>query len=74
MPLVLRRYYACLCGHEETVEFLLANGARCDASTFDGERCIYGALTEEIKKLLLEFSMLTATTKRRDPHQEFLRR
>ena len=38
-------YYACLCGHLEVVQYLLDNGARCDASSFDGERCIYGALT-----------------------------
>ena len=24
-------------------------GAICDANTFDGERCVYGALTNEIK-------------------------
>merc|ERR1712226_1458027 len=28
-------YYACLCGHAEVVSYLLENGARCDASTFD---------------------------------------
>ena len=45
-------YYACLCGHHEIVEFLLKNGSRCPENTFDGERCLYGALTDEIKLLV----------------------
>lgn len=67
-------YYACLCGHPEVVKFLLENGARCDASTFDGERCIYGALTDQIKKMLVSFSVITSRVKRREPFHEFLRR
>ena len=67
-------YYACLCGHPEVVLYLLENGARCDASTFDGERCIYGALTDQIKKMLINFSVITSRVKRREPFQEFLRR
>ncbi|GLD70009.1 ankyrin repeat and BTB/POZ domain-containing protein 1 [Lates japonicus] len=27
-------YYACLCGHEELVQYLLASGAKCEANTF----------------------------------------
>ena len=42
-------YYACLCGHLDLVKYLLSRGAVCDASTFDGERCVYGALTNEIR-------------------------
>lgn len=67
-------YYACLCGHGEIVSFLLENGARCDASTFDGERCIYGALTDQIRKTLIDFSVITSRVKRREPFHEFLRR
>lgn len=67
-------YYACLCGHTELVLYLLENGARCDANTFDGERCIYGALTDQIRKILVNFSVLTSRVKRREPFQEFLRR
>ena len=67
-------YYACLCGHLELVEYLLENGARCDASSFDGERCLYGALTDQIRKILKEFSVLSSTLKRREPFDEFLRR
>lgn len=67
-------YYACLCGHPEIVSFLLENGARCEASTFDGERCIYGALTDQIRKMLVNFNVITARVKRREPFHEFLRR
>ena len=54
--------------------YLLENGARCDASTFDGERCIYGALTDQIRKMLIDFNVITARVKRREPFHEFLRR
>jgi len=67
-------YYACLCGHLELVKYLLTNGAVCDSSTFDGERCVYGALTDAIRKLLLDHKMLTSVTKRREAYTEFLRR
>jgi len=67
-------YYACLCGHQELVVYLLERGSICDAATFDGERCVYGALTNQIRKLLLEHRMLTTVTMRREPYTEFLRR
>ena len=67
-------YYACLCGHLDLVKYLLHRGAICDASTFDGERCVYGALTNEIRKLLREHKMLTPATMRREAYSEFLRR
>ncbi|KAL4225798.1 Ankyrin repeat and BTB/POZ domain-containing protein 1 [Mactra antiquata] len=67
-------YYACLCGHEEVVKYLLDNGARCEANTFDGERCLYGALTDSIKKLLLSYNMVSSKVMRRDLYDEFLRR
>ena len=70
----ISRYYACLCGHHEVVSYLLENGARCDASTFDGERCIYGALNDEIRKTLQKYSVITSRVKRREQFQEFLRR
>ena len=53
---------------------MLMNGAVCDSSTFDGERCVYGALTDAIRKLLLDHKMLTSVTKRREAYTEFLRR
>jgi len=67
-------YYACLCGHLEVVQYLLENGSTCDASTFDGERCIYGALTDQIRKALMSYSVLSTSVKRREGFQEFLRR
>lgn len=53
-------YYACLCGHIEVVQYLLANGARCEANTFDGERCLYGALTDQIRNVLRNSKVNTA--------------
>ncbi len=52
----------------------MSNGARCDAATFDGERCIYGALSDEIRRTLLSFSVLTSRVRRREPYHEFLRK
>ncbi len=52
-------YYACLCGHIELVQYLLSRGARCEANTFDGERCQYGALTDQIRNVLRSFKINT---------------
>ncbi|XP_062970911.1 ankyrin repeat and BTB/POZ domain-containing protein 1 isoform X3 [Cynocephalus volans] len=68
------RYYACLCGHEELVLYLLANGARCEANTFDGERCLYGALNDAIRRALREYKQVTASCRRRDYYDDFLQR
>ncbi|XP_076067876.1 ankyrin repeat and BTB/POZ domain-containing protein 1-like isoform X3 [Oratosquilla oratoria] len=67
-------YYACLCGHLQVVEFLIGVGARCEANTFDGERCLYGALTDDIRRLLTQHNLVSAHTIRRDAYDEFLRR
>jgi ankyrin repeat/BTB/POZ domain-containing protein 1 len=71
---IIFRYYACLCGYTDIVQYLLANGARCEANTFDGERCLYGALTDQIRKVLLSYKIVTSQTMRRDLYDEFLRR
>ncbi|KAK9466811.1 hypothetical protein V1512DRAFT_262407 [Lipomyces arxii] len=55
-PLIL----ASLCGHEEVVKYLLEHGAVCDRDTFQGERCLYGALTDKIRSLLLKFDISKA--------------
>ncbi|KAK9495508.1 hypothetical protein V1508DRAFT_364740 [Lipomyces doorenjongii] len=55
-PLIL----ASLCGHEEVVKYLLEHGAVCDRDTFQGERCLYGALTDNIRSLLLKFDISKA--------------
>lgn len=67
-------YYACLCGHKDVVEYLLQNGSKCEASTFDGERCLYGALTNEIRNILRSWKQINSNIMRRDHHQELLRR
>ncbi|XP_070216393.1 ankyrin repeat and BTB/POZ domain-containing protein 1 isoform X4 [Bos mutus] len=51
-------YYACLCGHEELVLYLLAHGARCEANTFDGERCLYGAQSDAIRRALRDYRQI----------------
>ncbi len=53
-------YYSCLCGHIEIVKYLLDNGAKCEANTFDGERCLYGALTDQIRNVLRSSKVNTA--------------
>ncbi|XP_035239446.1 ankyrin repeat and BTB/POZ domain-containing protein 1 isoform X1 [Anguilla anguilla] len=65
-------YYACLCGHEDLVQYLLANGAKCEVNTFDGERCLYGALSDQIRRLLKEYKRITAKAMQRDYYDHFL--
>ncbi|XP_054162101.1 ankyrin repeat and BTB/POZ domain-containing protein 1-like [Oppia nitens] len=68
-------YYACLCGHTNVVRYLLKSGARCEANTFDGERCVYGALTPEIRNILLkDYLVITSKTIQRNHYDEFLRK
>ncbi|XP_046839999.1 ankyrin repeat and BTB/POZ domain-containing protein 1-like [Xenia sp. Carnegie-2017] len=67
-------YYACLCGHEDMVELLLKSGSRCEANTFDGERCLYGALTDEIRRILEKYNAVNSDCMRRESYYEFLRR
>ncbi|XP_063400743.1 ankyrin repeat and BTB/POZ domain-containing protein 1-like [Mytilus trossulus] len=67
-------YYVCLCGYEELVKYLLEKGAKCQANTFDGERCVYGALNNRIRNLLKSYNVISSKTMRRDQYEEFLRR
>lgn len=62
-PLIL----ASLCGHLSIVKLLLSRGAVCERDTFEGARCIYGALNDEIRKLLLSYDI----TKKVDENQPF---
>ncbi|KAI8582594.1 hypothetical protein K450DRAFT_226013 [Umbelopsis ramanniana AG] len=64
-------YWACLCGHYDVTRYLLENGAKCDRNTFQGERCIYGALTSQIRNLLLSYK-ITKATDETQPFQKFL--
>lgn len=56
LPLIL----LSLCGHLEIVKLLLLRGAVCDRDTFEGARCIYGALNDTIRKILMEFDVSKA--------------
>ncbi|KAJ8129474.1 hypothetical protein O1611_g4155 [Lasiodiplodia mahajangana] len=56
-PLIL----ASLCGHYELVELLLESGALAERDTFQGERCIYNALTDKIRNLLLRYDYSKST-------------
>ncbi|KAK5991272.1 BTB/POZ domain-containing protein 3 [Cladobotryum mycophilum] len=50
-PLII----ASLCGHYELVQLLLEAGALAERNTFQGERCIYNALNDRIRNLLLQY-------------------
>lgn len=49
-------------------------GAKCEANTFDGERCLYGALSDAIRRLLKEYKQITAKCMKRDYYDVFLQR
>ena len=52
---------ASLCGHYEVVQLLLESGALCERDTFQGERCLYNALNNRIRNLLLEYDYSKST-------------
>ncbi|KAF2499562.1 ankyrin repeat and BTB/POZ domain-containing protein 1 [Lophium mytilinum] len=56
-PLIL----ASLCGHFEVVQLLLESGALCERDTFQGERCLYNALNDRIRNLLLSYDYAKST-------------
>ncbi|CCF60471.1 hypothetical protein KAFR_0K01160 [Kazachstania africana CBS 2517] len=53
-------FLASLCGHEELVKLLLERGAICDRDRYEGARCIYGALTDSIRDILLAYDISKA--------------
>lgn len=53
-------FLASLCGHEEVVKLLLQRGAVCDRDRYEGARCIYGALTDSIRDILLSYDISKA--------------
>ncbi|ERS99484.1 BTB/POZ domain containing protein [Sporothrix schenckii 1099-18] len=60
-PLII----ASLCGHYEVAQLLLESGALAERNTFQGERCLYNALNDRIRNLLLEYDF----SKSADPLQ-----
>ncbi|KAL4917731.1 hypothetical protein BDW62DRAFT_81658 [Aspergillus aurantiobrunneus] len=56
-PLIL----ASLCGHYEVAQLLLESGALCERDTFQGERCLYNALNDRIRNLLLDYDYSKST-------------
>ncbi|KAJ2893953.1 BTB/POZ domain-containing protein [Zalerion maritima] len=62
-PLII----ASLCGHYELVRLLLESGALAERNTFQGERCIYNALNDNIRNLLLKYDYSKGT----DPLQSW---
>ena len=58
---------ASLCGHFEVAQLLLESGALCERDTFQGERCLYNALNDRIRNLLLSYDYSKST----DPLQPF---
>ncbi|KAI1854231.1 hypothetical protein JX266_001372 [Neoarthrinium moseri] len=52
---------ASLCGHYELVQHLLESGALAERDTFQGERCIYNALNDRIRNLLLQYDYSKST-------------
>ena len=58
---------ASLCGHFEVVQLLLESGALCERDTFQGERCLYNALNDRIRNLLLSYDY----SKSADPLQPY---
>ena len=53
-------FLASLCGHKEMVQLLLERGAICDRDRYEGARCIYGALTDSIRDILLAYDVSKA--------------
>lgn len=58
---MLRFIEASLCGHYEVVQVLLEQGALCERDTFQGERCLYNALNDRIRNLLLSYDYSKST-------------
>lgn len=65
-------FYAALCGHEEVCRLLLAAGAKCDRLTYDGERCLYAALNDRVRRVLLDSGFSYAAARSHDAYLEQL--
>lgn len=47
-------------------------GAKCEANTFDGERCLYGSLNDSIRRLLKEYKCVGVRAMKRHDFNYFL--
>lgn len=50
----------------------LLSGAKSEANTFDGERCVYGCLSDSIRRLLKEYKCVSVTAMQRGDFNYFL--
>lgn len=50
----------------------LCSGAKSEANTFDGERCMYGSLNDSIRRLLKEYKCVSVCAMKRGDVDYFL--
>lgn len=50
----------------------LLSGAKCEANTFDGERCVYGSLNDSVRRLLKDYKCVSVPAMQRDDFNYFL--
>lgn len=46
--------------------FLLLSGAKCEANTFDGERCMYGSLNDSVRRTLKDYKCVSVRAMQRE--------
>lgn len=47
-------------------------GAKCEANTFDGERCVYGSLNDSIRRLLKDYKCVSVVAMQKNDFDYFL--
>ncbi len=65
-------FYASLCGHVAVLHLLLKAGAKCERLTFDGERCLYAALNDECRDVLVKHGFSRAASRAHDAYLDYL--
>ncbi|DBA74292.1 hypothetical protein WJX77_001158 [Trebouxia sp. C0004] len=65
-------YYASYAGNKELVKYLLSAGAKCEEKTFDGERCLYAALNDDVRHTLLDEGFKRAGARGHDLFLDFV--
>lgn len=46
--------------------FFLPPGAKCEANTFDGERCMYGCLNDTVRRILKDYKCVSVHAMQRE--------